>query len=95
MNMVEFAVRAERFVHTMKFRMPKLISLAKAVTDLEEGTSVKYTVAKDSKVFPSKPDECEHEKQHHYRFGNQAGRFLDCRACGTGWKGPTRFRKKK
>ena len=87
MDTVAGTMRSERLLGQLERRMPKLISLARAVTDLEDrGGSIVYTISSDSTVYLNPPTECRHEKEHLYKHGNQNGKFMECRACGAGWR---------
>ena len=37
--------------------------------------------------FPVRPDQCEHPRASQARYGNQTGRYRECKECGSRWKG--------
>ena len=81
------ARRRFRGLLEIQFRMPTLGSLAEALDD-EEAVSTATTAPAcrtTATRYPEMRQRCEHPRTSLYKAGNQAGRFRECRECGSRW----------
>ena len=78
-------------IEELSYRFPTVLSMISAGEARDRGVpTVSATSPGKSGTmtfYPNRPDQCEHPRASQYRYGNQTGRYRECKECGSRWKG--------